>query len=52
MNNLKEKIDEICTTNKTGYADLWMKKESGLNDKMGQIRNLKIKKLIKKVFGL
>jgi len=48
----QEKIDEICRTNKTGYADLWMKKEVGLNDKIGQIRNLRIKKLIKKIFGL
>jgi FkbM family methyltransferase len=47
----QEKIDKICTTNKTGYADLWMKKEVNLNDKIGQIRNLKIKKLIKKIFN-
>ena len=51
--NLKQKeIDKICATNKTGYADLWMKKEVGLSDKIGQIRNLKIKKLIKKSLGL
>jgi ribosomal protein L29 len=50
---LKQKeIDKICATNKTGYADLWMKKEVGLSDKIGQIRNLKIKKLIKKSLGL
>ena len=51
--NLKQKeIDKICATNKTGYADLWMKKEASLNDKIGQIRNLRIKKLIKKSLGL
>jgi FkbM family methyltransferase len=51
--NLKQKeIDKICATNKTGYADLWMKKETSLSDKIGQIRNLKIKKLIKKILGL
>lgn len=51
--NLKQKeIDKICATNKTGYADLWMKKEASLSDKIGQIRNLKIKKLIKKILGL
>jgi len=51
--NLKQKeIDKKCATNKTGYADLWMKKEVGFGDKIGQIRNLKIKKLIKKILGL
>jgi FkbM family methyltransferase len=45
----QEKIDKICATNKTGYADLWMKKESSLSDKIGQIRDLKIKKLIKNI---
>jgi len=50
---LKQKeIDKKCVTNKTGYADLWMKKEISLGDKIGQIRNLKIKKLIKKILGL
>lgn len=44
----QKKIDKICTTNKTGYADLWMKKKISLSDKIGQIRDLKIKKLIKK----
>ena len=44
----QEKIDKICDSNKTGYADLWMKKIVSLNDKIGQIRDLKIKKLIKK----
>ena len=45
----KEKIDKICATNKTGYADLWIKKEIKLNDRIGQFKNLKIKKLIKKI---
>jgi len=45
----KEKIDKICDTNKTGYADLWVKKEMSFGDKIGQIRNIKIKKLIKKI---
>lgn len=48
----QKEIDKICTTNKTGYADLWMKKEVGFGDKIGQIRDLKIKKLIKKFLGL
>lgn len=43
----KEKIDKICATNKTGYADLWVKKEMSLKDRFGQFKNLKIKKLIK-----
>jgi len=45
----QEKIDEICDTNKTGYADLWMKNKVDFNDKIGQIRDLRIKKLIKKI---
>ena len=47
----QEKIDEICETNKTGYADLWMKKDTFFIDKIGQVRNLKIKQWIKKLFG-
>lgn len=47
----QEKIDEICTTNKTGYADLWMKKEVGFGDKIGQIRNLKMKQWIKRLLS-
>ena len=43
----KEKIDKICGTNKTGYADLWVKKEMSLNDRFSQFKNLKVKKLIK-----
>lgn len=45
----QKKVDKICATNKTGYADLWMKKKINLGDKIGQIRDLKIKKLIKKI---
>ena len=48
----QDKIDKICTTNKTGYADLWMKKDIGLSDKIGQIRDLRIKKLIKNIFNI
>jgi hypothetical protein len=48
----QKRIDKICATNKTGYADLWMKNNTSLSDKIGQIRNLKIKKLIKNIFGL
>ncbi|MPM40137.1 hypothetical protein SDC9_86776 [bioreactor metagenome] len=51
--NLSQKeIDKKCATSKTGYADLWMKKEITFGDKIGQIKDLKIKKLIKKIFGL
>jgi FkbM family methyltransferase len=45
----KKRIDQICASNKTGYADIWVKKEVVLNDKIGQYRDLKIKKLIKKI---
>jgi len=45
----QEKIDKICVKNKTGYADLWMKKETNLNDKLEQIRDLKIKQLVKRL---
>lgn len=47
----KEKIDKICATNKTGYADLWVKKEMSLKDRFGQFKNLKIKKLIKNLLS-
>lgn len=50
--NLKQKeIYKICNTNKTGYADLWMKKEVNLNDKIGQIKDLRIKQWIKRLLG-
>jgi len=45
----KKGIDKICKSNKTGYADLWVKKEISFNDKIGQVRDLRIKKLIKKL---
>jgi FkbM family methyltransferase len=45
----QERIDEICRTNKTGYADLWMKKEVDFGDKIGQIKNLRVKQLIKNI---
>lgn len=47
----QRKIDKICATNKTGYADLWVKKEVTFSDKIGQVKNLKIKKLVKKIFN-
>jgi len=46
----QKKIDRICATNKTGYADLWTKKEIKLIDLLGKYKNIKIKKWIKKVF--
>jgi FkbM family methyltransferase len=45
------KIDKICARNKTGYADLWMKKETSLNDRIGQIRNLRIKQWVKRLLS-
>ncbi len=47
----QEKIDKICATNKTGYADLWMKKKINYQDLVGQYKNIKIKQWIKKLFG-
>jgi hypothetical protein len=47
----QEKIDKICVTNKTGYADLWMKSENTLNDLLNQYKNIKIKQWVKKLFG-
>jgi FkbM family methyltransferase len=44
----QKKIDEICTTNKTGYADLWMRKGIGFNDLYNQYKDIKIKQLIKR----
>lgn len=47
------KIDKICRSNKTGYADLWMKKEVSLSDYSAMVKDLKIKTWLKrKVFGL
>ncbi|MDD4938047.1 MAG: FkbM family methyltransferase [Candidatus Shapirobacteria bacterium] len=48
----KKKIDQICKTNKTGYADLWVKNEIIFGDKIGQIKNIKIKKVIKKILEI
>ena len=45
----KNKIDKICSSNKTGYADLWMKKNISFKDIIGQFRDLKIKKWLKKI---
>jgi len=47
----QEKIDKICATNKTGYADLWMKKESSLIDKIGQIKDIKVKQWVKRLLS-
>ena len=47
----KEKIDKICSTNKTGYADLWMKSETSFIDFVEGFRDLKIKKFIKKLLN-
>lgn len=48
----KKKIDEICEKNKTGYADLFVKDGIGWSDKISQFKNIRIKKLIKKIFKL
>jgi len=48
----KEKIDKICGTNTTGYADLWMKKELIWKDCLSQYKDFKIKKFIKVVLNL
>lgn len=45
----KTKIDQICSTNKTGYADLLMKKDVSFKDKIEGIKNFKVKKWIKKM---
>ena len=47
----QEKIDRICATNKTSYADLWMKKENTYSDLLNQYKNIKIKQWVKKLFG-
>jgi FkbM family methyltransferase len=48
----KEKIDQICRTNKTGYADLWMKKNIDINDKIGGFKDFKIKKWVRKLLDI
>jgi len=45
----QEKINKICATNKTGYADLWLKDEFSLLDLWGKYKDIKIKQLIKKM---
>ena len=51
--NLSQKrVDQICRTNKTGYADLWMKKDSNLKDCFDGFLNFKIKKWVKKILKL
>jgi FkbM family methyltransferase len=45
----QEKIDEICRTNKTGYADLWMKNKIGIKDFWEEYKDIKIKQWIKKM---
>ena len=47
----QKKIDKKCATNKTGYADLWMKKETNLIDFMNQYRFIKIKQWMKRLAG-
>jgi FkbM family methyltransferase len=44
----KGKIDQICRTNKTGYADLWMKENISFKDQIESFKDFKIKKWIKK----
>lgn len=48
----KNKIDEICKKNKTGYVDLWVKDKIGWKDRLGQYRNIRVKKIIKKLLKL
>ena len=47
----QEKIDEICTTNKTGYADLWMRKEVKFLNYFEQYRKIRIKQWLKRLIG-
>jgi len=44
----KNRIDEICKKNKSGYSDLWVKRKITFKDYLNQYRNLQIKKVIKK----
>jgi FkbM family methyltransferase len=46
----QRKIDKVCATNKTGYADLWMRKEKNFVTFWCQYKDLKIKQFIKKYF--
>jgi hypothetical protein len=45
----KSKIDQICSSNKTGYADLLMKKETNFKDYLNGFKNFKVKKWVKKI---
>ena len=47
----QEKIDQICRTNKTGYADLWMKEKYDFRDLVNQYKNIKIKQWVKNLLG-
>ncbi len=49
----QEKIDEICRTNKTGYADLWMKYKPKISEYIFSQKDFKFKKWLKRnIFGL
>lgn len=50
-NLCQEKIDEICATNKTGYADLWMKKRNNVLDYFYQYRQIRVKQCLKRLIG-
>lgn len=52
--NLKQdNIDKICATNKTGYADLWMKNKFKISDYLFSQKDFKFKKWLKlNIFGL
>jgi len=47
----KERINEICKTNNTGYVDLWMKKQTNLNDYCKQFSDIKLKQYFKRFFS-
>lgn len=44
-----DKIEQICSTNKTGYADVWLKKNIGFGDQIEGFLDFKIKKWVKKM---
>lgn len=44
-----DKIEQICRTNKTEYADLWLKKNVRFKDQIKGFSNFKIKKWVKKL---
>jgi FkbM family methyltransferase len=45
----KDKIDQICSSNKTGYADTWMKNDVNFLDEIKGFLDFKIKKWVKKI---